>query len=186
VIVVTALCSFAAVWLLISRPADERCRALTDGGEKSRPASSAAPEPARLAATFDLVAAALDAGLPPGHALAVVAAAAPEGLRSYTRRITAMLELSAEPRVVWESLASDPHLGPLGSALARADQSGAPVAEAVRVLADESRRTDRSDRLERARRVGVRTAAPLGLCFLPAFLVVAVIPTVIGLIGDVF
>jgi pilus assembly protein TadC len=60
------------------------------------------------------------------------------------------------------------------------------VAEAVRVLADEARRSDRSERLERARRVGVRTAAPLGLCFLPAFLLVAVVPTIIGLIGDVF
>lgn len=185
-ILLTAVLASAAVWLAIAPPADDRCRALAAEGTDTRTTKSADSEPTRLAATFDLVAAALDAGLPPGHALAVVASVAPEGLRAYTQRISAMLELTAEPRVVWESLATDPHLGPLGSVLARADQSGAPVAEAVRVLAAESRRADRADRLERARRVGVRTAAPLGLCFLPAFLVVAVVPTVIGLIGDVF
>lgn len=148
------------------------------------------PEPdpgsGRLAATFDLVAAALDAGLPPTQALTTVAGVMPDGLKARTQRVAAMLELSDDPLSVWELLALDDVLGPLGTALARADESGAPVAESVRVLADESRRTDRIDRLERARRVGVRTAAPLGLCFLPAFLLVAVVPTVIGLIGAVF
>ena len=32
----------------------------------------------------------------------------------------------------------------------------------------------------RARSLGVRTAAPLGLCFMPAFIVLGVVPTVIG------
>ena len=37
----------------------------------------------------------------------------------------------------------------------------------------------------RAQRAGVLIAAPLGLCFLPAFLVLGVAPVVIGLAGEV-
>jgi pilus assembly protein TadC len=37
----------------------------------------------------------------------------------------------------------------------------------------------------RAQRAGVLIAAPLGLCFLPAFLVLGVVPVVIGLAGEV-
>ena len=36
----------------------------------------------------------------------------------------------------------------------------------------------------RAQRAGVLIAAPLGLCFLPAFLVLGVAPVVIGLAGE--
>jgi pilus assembly protein TadC len=187
VIVLAATLVAVAVGLVWSAPADARCRALA--GVSVRPEtvhSEPEPSPGRLAAVFDLVAAALDAGLPPALALATVAGVMPAGLKARTQRVAAMLDLSAEPRAVWELLAKEQALGPLGAALARADASGAPVAEAVRVLADELRRADRTERLERARRVGVRTAAPLGLCFLPAFLLVAVVPTVIGLIGAVF
>jgi len=176
----------AVAWLLIPARADWRCRRLVSESVEAQPDASAETQQNRVAAIFDLMAAALDAGLPPGQALSAVAAAMPDGLRTQAQRAAAMLQLTGEPRTVWELLADDQTLGPLGHALARADQSGAPVAEAVRVLADEARRADRSDRLERARRVGVRTAAPLGLCFLPAFLLVAVVPTVIGLISDTF
>jgi hypothetical protein len=34
---------------------------------------------------------------------------------------------------------------------------------------------------EAARSAGVRAVAPLGLCFLPAFVLVGVVPTVVGL-----
>jgi hypothetical protein len=33
---------------------------------------------------------------------------------------------------------------------------------------------------KRARTVGVRAAGPLGLCFLPAFMLVGIVPTVVG------
>jgi pilus assembly protein TadC len=34
-------------------------------------------------------------------------------------------------------------------------------------------------------RAGVRVLAPLGLCFLPAFVCLGVVPLVIGIAGDV-
>ena len=35
----------------------------------------------------------------------------------------------------------------------------------------------------RAKAVGVRTVIPLGLCFLPAFLLLGIVPVVAGLLG---
>jgi tight adherence protein B len=36
----------------------------------------------------------------------------------------------------------------------------------------------------RARQVGVLAAGPLGLCFLPAFMLIGVVPTVVGTFTD--
>ena len=38
----------------------------------------------------------------------------------------------------------------------------------------------------RARAAGVRSGAPLALCFLPAYLLVGVVPVVAGFAGDLF
>jgi len=38
----------------------------------------------------------------------------------------------------------------------------------------------------RARAAGVRSVAPLALCFLPAYLLVGVVPVVAGFAGDLF
>ena len=42
----------------------------------------------------------------------------------------------------------------------------------------------RADVEDRARRVGVRAAVPLGLCLLPAFLLIGIVPVVAGLVSD--
>ena len=36
--------------------------------------------------------------------------------------------------------------------------------------------------LAQARALGVRSAGPLGLCFLPAFVLIGIVPLVIGLV----
>ena len=68
-------------------------------------------------------------------------------------------------------------------ALARACDGGAPVATAVSRLAAEVRAEGRSAAEQAARRVGVLAVAPLGLCFLPAFVLLGVVPVVLGLAG---
>jgi hypothetical protein len=47
-------------------------------------------------------------------------------------------------------------------------------------LAEDLRRRDRADVESRARSVGVKAALPLGLCLLPAFVLVGVVPLVAG------
>lgn len=179
----TAAWAGCAVALSLRPRADRRgCRVavpdhpVTATSRPIRPAIAAD----RLAALLDLIASALEVGLAPAAALAAVGASVPEPERSRLRRALAMLDLGSP--AAWQTLADDPLLGPLALALERSERSGAPVAAAIRVLADETRRDTRAARLAGARRVGVRTAAPLGACFLPAFFLIAIVPTVIALI----
>jgi len=175
---------FAASLVVLPR-ADRRGRAIATRNDRVAGASSpirSALAADRVAALLDLIAAALDVGLAPVGALAAVAAGVPEPGRSRLRRALAMVDIGGDAATVWPMLADDPVLGPLAHALERSERSGAPVAAVVRALADESRRETRTARLAAARRVGVRTAAPLGACFLPAFFLTAIVPTVIALV----
>jgi hypothetical protein len=91
------------------------------------------------------------------------------------------LDLGAEPVGVWCEVAAGPGpLAPLGRTMARSLQTGAPMADGLALLAADLRRRRRAVTEQRARSVGVRAAAPLGLCFLPAFVLVGVVPAVVS------
>ena len=94
--------------------------------------------------------------------------------------------LGADPVDVWRGLALDPALGPLGRALGRAHDSGTPVAEVVAQLAEQLAAHGRAAVEDRARRVGVRAAVPLGLCLLPSFVVLGIVPLAATLLGDLW
>jgi hypothetical protein len=183
----TAACVGCAVALAARPRADRRGRAVAGTDDHPDDRTAGSPRPIRsalaadrLAALLDLIAAALDVGLAPAAALAAVGAGVPEPDGSRLRRAVAMVDLGSA--AAWRTLADDPVLGPLALAFERSERTGAPVAATVRVLADETRRDTRTARLAEARRVGVRTAAPLGACFLPAFFLIAIVPTVIALV----
>jgi len=135
---------------------------------------------ADLPLAVDLLVLALRAGRPVGSAVAVVADAVGGPLGADLGRCAARLELGGEPRLVWAEVAADPVLGRVGRAIVRAGDTGAPVADSLQHLVDDLQRDRLVDADEVARRVAVRSAGPLGLCFLPAFVLVGVTPTVIG------
>lgn len=129
-----------------------------------------------------LLADALRAGQAPVDALAVVASALPGPASRRLAEVVPRLRLGVDPAQVWAGLADDPALAPLGRALARAHRTGAPVVAATERLADELARTARADTEDRARQVGVKAAVPLGLCLLPAFVLLGIVPVVAGLL----
>jgi Flp pilus assembly protein TadB len=132
---------------------------------------------ASLPGALDLLVAALAAGRPPVTAFALAAEAVGDPLGAELEAVAGRLAIAADPGTVWDSVVADPALAPVGRAFRRASSSGMPVAEIVAGVADELRR-ERSARLrELGQRVGVRTAAPLGLCFLPAFFLIGIVPT---------
>ena len=131
-----------------------------------------------------LLASCLAAGAAVGPALQVVADALPGPLGDELRRLHHRLELGVDPRVVWRELGTHPQLGALGRTLGRAHESGASVAAGIEALAGELRARARSEVEERARSVDVRAAAPLGACFLPAFLLLGVVPLVVGIFSS--
>jgi Flp pilus assembly protein TadB len=137
----------------------------------------------QLPTALDLMVATLDAGRPPAAAFALVAEVTSAPLGEELTLVGSRLAVGGDPQAVWTHLAGDPVLGPLGRAFRRAAASGMPVARVVASVADELRRDRRAARRERSRGVGVRTAAPLGACFLPAFFLVGIVPTIIGVVG---
>lgn len=63
-------------------------------------------------------------------------------------------------------------------------RAGVPAAELLRSEADERRRSARSDAERRAQALSVRLMLPLGVCVLPAFMVLGVVPLLVTVIGQ--
>ncbi|TYP84767.1 type II secretion system F family protein [Blastococcus xanthinilyticus] len=137
-----------------------------------------------LPGACELLAVCLAAGLPVAGALAAVGDAVPAPLGSRLRGVAALLRLGADPRRAWAEVPAE--LAPLGRALVRAGESGVAAAPALRTLAAESRSADRADAEAAVQRGAVWVLAPLGVCFLPAFVCLGVAPLVLGIAGDVF
>ena len=128
-----------------------------------------------------LLSAALRAGADPGSAVRSVALALPGPGADLLHGAGRELELGRHPSEVWQSLARHPELTPLARALTRATESGISIADTVTALAAELSERSRAEAEDRARRVGVRAAVPLGACLLPAFLLLGIVPTVVSL-----
>lgn len=134
----------------------------------------------QLPGAIDLLIAVLDAGRPAGDAFGLVARATSDPLGSELGFIAGRLSVVGDAQSVWEGVRDRPEFAALGRSFARATRSGMPVGRVLDRLADELRRQRRTTAQERARSVAVSTAAPLGLCFLPAFFLIGVVPTLIG------
>jgi pilus assembly protein TadC len=132
----------------------------------------------------DLLAVCLESGTPPGAALAAVADASPGPLGEALSRITGLYRLGAEPTRAWAEAAAP--LDGLARAFVRAGGSGSSTVPALRALAVELRSSSRARTDGAVRRAGVWVLAPLGACFLPAFLCLGVVPLVLGIARDVF
>jgi len=135
---------------------------------------------ADLPLAVDLLVVCLEAGRPVGPAVAVVADAVGGPLGGELRRVGSRMGLGADPALVWADAGRDVAFGPLARAVVRALDTGAPLAESLTHLADDLRAEQRAAVDETARRVAVRSAGPLGLCFLPAFVLVGMVPTIVG------
>lgn len=139
-----------------------------------------------LPLALDLLASCLSGGAPLAAAARAVAGALPGPAGSRLAAVAAALDVGSPPGEAWLLLAGsapDDPLGPAARALARAADGGAPVAQSVSRLATDARADAAAHEERAARRVGVLAVAPLGLCFLPAFVLLGVVPVVVGLAG---
>ncbi len=139
-----------------------------------------------LAAAWDLLAVCLRAGLAVPVAVEAAAARLPGAAGETLRRTAGLLALGAGPEEAWAGTAAVPEMATFGRAAARSAATGAALGRTAATEA-ERLRAELADLAEaRAQRAAVRITAPLGLCFLPAFLVLGIAPVVIGLAGEVF
>lgn len=128
-----------------------------------------------------LLASGLRAGLPVDRALRLAGRALPGPAADRVGEVLSRIDLGQDPGRIWESLARDAELAPIGRALARAAETGAPVTGLVERLGADLDDASRAEQERRARSVGVRAAIPLGVCLLPAFVLLGVVPVAAGL-----
>ncbi|WP_398979706.1 type II secretion system F family protein [Streptomyces sp. I05A-00742] len=155
-------------------------------GRASRTAAARDAVPAgevwrQLPLAADLLAACLAAGAGPGEAAEAVGCSLGGPVGDRLARSAAEVRLGGDPLVAWGRLGELPGARGLAVCLERAQATGVPAVDTMSRLAGRLRATQGRAAAGRARRAGVLATAPLGLCFLPAFLTVGVVPMVIGL-----
>jgi pilus assembly protein TadC len=139
----------------------------------------------QLPLAADLLAACIAAGAGPVIAAQAVGEALGGPVGNALARGAAEVRLGGEPGGAWRRLAATPGAEALARLLERADVSGLPAAGPAARLASEARADWSRAATARARRAAVMVTAPVGLCFLPAFIAVGVLPVVIGLASGV-
>jgi len=139
------------------------------------------PDPLAVAASLDLLGACLRAGLPVSAAITAMASTAPKPMADSLRRVADLLALGADPDVAWSEAALDPDTEALARMARRSARSGSSLSSSMTELAERSRGEAEDRAAAAAERAGVLISGPLGLCFLPAFIALGIVPVVIGL-----
>ncbi|GAA1637103.1 MULTISPECIES: type II secretion system F family protein [Brevibacterium] len=146
-----------------------------DGGTASANERTAVADE-QLAFDLDLVAICLTAGLPIPVALTLTAEAT--GDRS------GLLRIARAKTIGGDDLSEDDRLRPVLDVFVFSEHTGVGPAPLIEAVAGELRDSSRRRRQEAAAALGVRLVVPLGVCILPAFLLLSVVPVVISLLTD--
>lgn len=142
-------------------------------------------DPLTVAATWDLLAACLRAGLPVPTAVSAVAGGLPANAAHALRASADLLALGADPDTAWAPAISCPDTAAFARGARRTAQSGTALADLVTDLAVAIRANTADAAEAAAQRAGVLITAPLGLCFLPAFVCLGVVPVIVGLAKEI-
>jgi pilus assembly protein TadC len=168
-----------------SRP---RIRAeATAVGPRRVATASGTDDPLATASSLDVFAACLRSGMAVSTAASATAAFASGPLARLLNRAADLLALGADPAVAWTNAAGPGSDGAdaLMRLARRSASSGAALAQGVAELADQSRHEASAAARAASERASVLIAGPLGLCYLPAFVCLGIVPVVAGLAGDV-
>lgn len=138
----------------------------------------------QLPECLELLAAALEAGVPLRAAVGHVAGLVPAASADLLGVVLGHLQVGRSDAQAWQALSDHPVWGPMARDLARCADTGAGVAEILGVHAAEARARQLALRELRARTVSVRSVLPLVSCFLPAFVLVGVVPIIAATIGS--
>lgn len=136
----------------------------------------------------DLVATCLEAGLAPADAVVLVCEVVGGPVRDCLLPVASAIRVGVDPATAWAGptvAGSGDALRRVARAFARAASTGAPLADTLSTVADDERERLRWAAEAAAQRAGVRAVGPLAVCFLPAFLLLGVVPVVVGVAADV-
>jgi Flp pilus assembly protein TadB len=149
-------------------------------------ARARSPQPhAELAVAADLMSAALRAGVPVSSAVLTVGEALEGPLAPRLTQIGRELAAGVPPRLAWERLADIDAARRITNAARRSAESGAAMSGALTRCADDLRADAAHDRQARLQRASVLLVLPLGLCFLPAFLLAGLVPVIFAVLSEI-
>ncbi|KRE47711.1 secretion system protein [Arthrobacter sp. Soil736] len=132
---------------------------------------------------LELVAAMLDAGSGIGRSLELVAAAASPEYNRSLRPVVGAMAIGADWETAWRSSeARSPEILALRDALGFAALTGAPSSAILYAQAARMRRERFRSAEKRAASLSVKLVIPLGLCSLPAFICLGVVPVLLALV----
>jgi len=134
----------------------------------------------------DLLSATLASGASLSSALVAVAFAVRAPASESLLRVDAAMRMGASQQTAWIAAKVDPEFSRLAAAFQRSASSGAPVAEVFAGIGDDERRRKRMTVEVAARSAGVRSVAPLAACYLPAFILLGIVPVVASMATDMF
>ncbi|WP_078281816.1 type II secretion system F family protein [Mycobacteroides franklinii] len=188
---IAALLMLAAA--ILTTPGTLRARAGTPRGRRPAPRDRDITEKGLLGMAFslDMLSVCLRSGMPVATAALVVASSAPLQLARILNRAGEMLALGAPASAAWTDTGTPDDPGyeqrqALTRLARRSADSGAMMADGIASLAVQCRRDALDSAVATAERAGVLIGAPLGLCFLPSFVCLGIVPVVMGLARDVF
>lgn len=159
-------------------------------GPSSGVAASRAPRSSRvddLAFDLDLVAVCLQAGLPVERALdhTVRASGDRSGLGHLARAARwGVDDMRLDGARDGGEDDGTPDLASVVAVMRFSGRTGVALAPLLQAHADELRRSEHRRRQIAAARLGVMLVLPLGVCVLPAFVLLGVVPVLLTLIGD--
>lgn len=141
---------------------------------------------AELPDALDFLAVCVAAGLPLQRSVETVSRVSPAATASLLETVARQMALGRVGPDAWSSLASHPAWGRAATDIARAERSGTTLVSVLHDHAADARQEAADLATKRARTVGVQSAIPLMVCFLPAFIMIGVIPIIASLLGDFF
>jgi Flp pilus assembly protein TadB len=134
----------------------------------------------------DLLSATLASGASLRSALVAVAFAVGAPASESLLRVDAAVRMGASQHTAWITAKVDPEFSRIAAAFQRSASSGAPIADVFIGIGDDERRRKRRTVEVAARSAGVRSVAPLAACYLPAFILLGIVPVVASMATDVF
>jgi pilus assembly protein TadC len=130
----------------------------------------------------DLLVVCLEAGLPLRVAAAAVARSWEGPMAEELAAVTAKVRLGIDEQRAWAEFGASPPLAKLGRELSRGVDSGVSLTSRVAALGVDARREAAAAAETDAKKVGVSSVLPLMACFLPAFVLIGVVPIVGGMV----
>ncbi|MFT3876714.1 MAG: type II secretion system F family protein [Propioniciclava sp.] len=159
----------AAVWRALAAPVRRRILARADR-EREKALRDLVPQ------VCELMAVCLEAGRPPRVAARLVASVVPSPAAEVWQAVLQRIDLGLDEAQAWSTLKDTPGYADIGRDLARSVRTGIGLAELLRQHAREARDRSAAAAIARARTAGVRSVVPLMMCFLPAFLLIGIVP----------